>query len=64
MSKVMRPTPLSSLLRRMAGAYLAKDSIYEVPGELFRGLFAAEDEGPGLEVMSGKHNTHVLEGHS
>ena len=48
----MKTTSLSALLRRMTGEYLAKDSIYGIPGSAFRPLFDAESESPGLDVMS------------
>ncbi len=54
MSKVMKTTSLEALLGRIAGEYLSKDSIYEIPGTIFRSLFELEPDSPGLSVMSGK----------
>lgn len=59
MSKVMKTTTLSALLARMAGEYRAKDSIFEIPGSIFRHLFALEAESPGLVVMSGRASLPV-----
>ena len=54
MSKVMKTTALSALLSRVAGEFKAKDSMYEIPATLFRGIFELEADSPGLSVMSGR----------
>ncbi|MEN6476516.1 MAG: putative selenate reductase subunit YgfK, partial [Rectinema sp.] len=59
MSKLMKTSSLTALLSRAAGEYVAKDSIYEIPGSLFRGIFALEAESPGLDVMSGRASLPV-----
>lgn len=59
MSKIMRPTSLSALLRRAAGEYGAKGSIFEIPASVFRDIFAVEADSPGLNVMSGRASLPV-----
>ncbi|HEY9055091.1 MAG TPA: FAD-dependent oxidoreductase, partial [Rectinemataceae bacterium] len=54
MSKVMGTSSLKRVLERTAGEYLAKDSIFEIPGRYFRPLFAEEAMTGSLGVMSGK----------
>jgi len=54
MSKIMKTTALSALLARAAGEFKAKDSIYEIPGSVFREIFKLEADSPGLNVMSGR----------
>lgn len=54
MSKVMKTTSLMAFLGRAAGEYEAKNSIFEIPGRLFRDVFAFEADSPGLNVMSGR----------
>jgi len=54
MSKVMKTTSLSALFARAAGEFAAKDSIYEIPGSLFRQTFDLEADSSGLNVMSGR----------
>ncbi len=59
MAKVMKPTSLSSILRRAAGEYRAKSSIFGIPAALFGSIFDAEAESPGLNVMSGRASLPV-----
>ena len=54
MSKIMKTTSLSALFARAAGEFEAKDSIYEIPGSLFRQTFDLEADSSGLNVMSGR----------
>jgi putative selenate reductase len=54
MSKVMETTGLTALLERIAGEYLAKGSIYEIPRTAFEPIFALERSSPGLEVMGAR----------
>jgi len=54
MSKIMKTTALSALLGRAAGEFKTKDSIYEIPGSVFREIFKLEADSPGLNVMSGR----------
>jgi len=54
MSKIMKTTSLSALFARAAGEFAAKDSIYEIPGSLFRQIFDLEADSSGLNVMSGR----------
>ena len=54
MSKIMKTTSLSALFARAAGEFAAKDSIYEIPGSLFRQTFDLEADSSGLNVMSGR----------
>lgn len=55
----MKTTSLRSLLGRIAGEYMAKDSIYGIPGGFFREVFSLETESPGLNVMSGRASLPV-----
>ncbi|MFA5852611.1 MAG: putative selenate reductase subunit YgfK, partial [Spirochaetales bacterium] len=50
----MKTTALSALFARAAGEFKVKDSIYEIPGSVFRGIFELEADSPGLNVMSGR----------
>ncbi len=59
MSKIMKTTSLSALLSRAAGEFAAKDSIYEIPGSVFREIFDLEADSPGLTVMSGRASIPV-----
>lgn len=59
MSKLMKTTTLTELLTRITGEYLAKDSIYEIPGAVFRKAFALEGESLGMSIMSGKASLPV-----
>jgi putative selenate reductase len=52
MSKVMKTTSLPALLTRMAGEYLAKRTIFEIPEATWLDVFAQESESPGITVMS------------
>lgn len=54
MSKIMKTTSMTTLLARIAGEYSAKNSIYEIPSSVFKELFDAESDSPGLSVMSGR----------
>ena len=59
MAKVMKPSSLSGILRRAAGEYKAKSSIFEIPAALFDSIFEIEAESPGLAVMSGRASIPV-----
>lgn len=59
MSKVMKASTLTALLTRAAGEFAVKDSIFEIPASLFRGVFALEEDSPGLSVMSGRASLPV-----
>ena len=59
MVKVMKPGSLSGILRRAAGEYKAKSSIFEIPAALFDSIFEIEAESPGLAVMSGRASIPV-----
>ena len=50
----MDSTGLKSLLARIAGEYIAKRSIFEIPEKAFRGAFELEAGSPGLEVMGSR----------
>jgi len=50
-SKVMETTSLRALLERIAGEYAAAGSIYGIPAEAFREVFALEAASPGMNVM-------------
>ncbi len=52
MSKVMKTTSLPALLERMAGEYLAKRTIFEIPEQIWLETFKLESESTGLTVMS------------
>jgi putative selenate reductase len=59
MAKVMKHSSLSSILRRAAGEYRAKSSIFEIPAALFGSIFDAEAESPGMSVMAGRASLPV-----
>jgi putative selenate reductase len=59
MSKVMKPTSLTALLRRAAGEYAAKKSIFEIPETVFKNMFSLEEFSHGLAIMSGKASLPV-----
>lgn len=59
MSKVMKQSSLGGILRRAAGEYKAKSSIFEIPSALFESMFETEAESPGLGVMSGRASIPV-----
>ncbi len=59
MSKVMKPTSLTALLKRAMGEYAAKKSIFEIPDSVFKGMFSLEEDSHGLAVMSGKASLPV-----
>jgi len=59
MIKVMKSSSLSGILRRAAGEYKAKASIFEIPAALFESIFEIEAESPGLNVMSGRASLPV-----
>ncbi|HBE46759.1 MAG TPA: putative selenate reductase subunit YgfK, partial [Spirochaetaceae bacterium] len=48
----MKTTSLPALLTRMAGEYLAKRTIFEIPEATWLDVFAQESESPGITVMS------------
>ncbi|MCX7774661.1 MAG: putative selenate reductase subunit YgfK [Spirochaetaceae bacterium] len=48
----MKTTALPALLERLAGEYLAKKTIFEIPESTWRHVFAQEKESSGLKVMS------------
>lgn len=52
MSKVMKTSSLTALLERMAGEYLAKRTIFEIPEQTWIDVFEKEAESTGLAVMS------------
>ena len=58
-SKVMGTTSLEALLERMAGEYVATKSIYGIPEEAFREVFALEAKSPGLRIMNGRASLPV-----
>ncbi|MCX8013185.1 MAG: putative selenate reductase subunit YgfK, partial [Rectinema sp.] len=48
----MKTTSLPALLERMAGEYLAKRTIFEIPEQIWLETFKLESESTGLTVMS------------
>jgi putative selenate reductase len=52
MSKVMKTTSLPVLLERIAGEYLAKRTIFEIPEATWFDVFEQESESTGLSIMS------------
>ena len=53
MSKVMKTTSLDALLERIAGEYLAKRTIFEIPEATWLDVFEQEAESTDLGIMSG-----------
>ncbi len=53
-SKVMEATRLSGLLRRIAGEYRAKGSIFDIPEAAFRGAFELEERSEAMGLPGGE----------
>jgi putative selenate reductase len=50
----METRGLPELLKRIAGEYRAKGSIFEIPEKAFKAAFDLESGSPGLEIMGAK----------
>lgn len=48
----MKTTPLSALLERIVGEYLAKRTIFEIPEDTWLDVFEQEAESSGITVMA------------